>query len=297
MRPMKGVKVEDKDLSRLILPMWGSRKYDGIRSIVPNCQAKTTKMKPIPNKFTREFLSDPKYNDLDGELIVGRPRGEGVFNRTQSGIMSHGGQPDFTFYVFDIVDPHSPYLERKARLLNRKGYPRLHIVKQRLLESIDDILEFERESLDLGYEGIMLRSIDGGYKYGKSTLRQQWLLKRKPFLDAEGIISGFYEQMENTNEQKLNELGLHKRSKKKEGMVGKGTLGGFIVETEEWGTLRVATGKGMTKERRQFIWDNRDSFFGAQLTFRYLPIGMKDKPRHPISKIDAEFFRFRDGRD
>jgi len=40
---------------------------------------------------------------LDGELIVGNPAGEGVFNATQSGVMSKGKKSDFRFYVFDYL--------------------------------------------------------------------------------------------------------------------------------------------------------------------------------------------------
>lgn len=287
---MKGVKIDNKDLDRLIYPLLASYKYDGIRCLVPDGYAKTSKMKDIPNNFIKDFLSDNKYVDLDGELVIGNPTAKGSFNKTQSGVMSRDGQPDFTFYVFDLVRQGYKYGIRRRLLHNRMGYPRLFIVKQHLIHNKKELMKFECKALAKGYEGIMLRWEDADYKYGKATLNQMMLLKRKPFNDAEGRIVEVYEQNQNNNSSKENELGLFKRSKAKDGMEGKDTLGGFILETQ-WGLLRCATGLGLTKNKRLSLWKDKDNLLGKYITFKYLPVGMKDKPRHPI------FLRFRDERD
>jgi ATP-dependent DNA ligase len=294
MRPMKGEKVENAELKKLRFPLFGSRKLDGIRCETPGGIAHTSKMKLIPNLFIRQTIQshNPLHN-IDCEIIVGKSTASNVFNKTQSAVMTRSGEPDFKMYTFDFLEFTLPYEERRDILLGLKGtHPRLHILKQKLLKNIDDLLEFEEESLTLGYEGIMLRDPKGMYKFGKCSINHQGLLKRKPFLDAEGIIVDIYEQMENTNEQKVSELGLHKRSKKKEGMVGKATMGGVIVNTKQWGRLKIATGRGLTKKLREDIYNNFHKYRGEQITFKFLPIGIKDKPRHPI----GIFYRFRDKR-
>jgi DNA ligase-1 len=142
----------------------------------------------------------------------------------------------------------------------------------------------------------MLRTPNSPYKQGRSTLKEGWLLKVKRFKDSEAEIIGFEEQMENTNEKTKDELGHSKRSSHKAGMVGKGTLGKFLVReigsTPWFGReFAIGTGEGLTNELRQEIWDNRDKHLGKILTYKYQVHGIKELPRLPISK------GFRDERD
>ena len=55
------------------------------------------------------------------------------------------------------------------------------------------------KNLDDGYEGLMLRAPDGPYKFGRSTVKENTLLKVKNFLDDEAEVIGFKEQTTNTN--------------------------------------------------------------------------------------------------
>jgi DNA ligase-1 len=154
-------------------------------------------------------------------------------------------------------------------------------------------LAFEQTVLEAGFEGLILRSIDGPYKQGRSTEKQGWLLKLKRFVDAEAEVIDFYEEMENTNEAKKNLLGRTERSTKKEGMVGKGRLGGFVVIGLN-GTFEgiiFECGSGLTAAQRESYWDGRMSLANRIIKYKYFPIGVKDKPRLPI------FLGFRDKRD
>jgi DNA ligase-1 len=40
--------------------------------------------------------------------------------------------------------------------------------------------------------------------------------------------------------------------------------------------------KGVTDEQRLEWWKNPDQFMGMVVKYKFLPIGIKDKPRHPI---------------
>ena len=53
----------------------------------------------------------------------------------------------------------------------------------------------------MGFEGAMVRSLDGRYKNGRSTLREGLLLKVKPWKDSEAEILEVYEMMRNENEE------------------------------------------------------------------------------------------------
>lgn len=118
------------------------------------------------------------------------------------------------------------------------------------------------------------------------------MLKVKPFEDAEGRITGWFEEMENTNEAKREVTGKLKRSSAKAGKVAKGTLGGFILEDVST-KAEVRVGGGFTKEQRIGLWkmiQSGDDLRGKLVRYKKQKMGEKDKPRHPVF---TEFVDFR----
>lgn len=286
-RPMKAVAVEDKDLDRIVFPVIASPKLDGIRAVKVNGRLLSNTFKPIPNNHIRIILEAELPDGADGEIMSGS-----VFQDVTSAVMSVGGIPDFKFWMFDLVDPNNleqPYF-RRIELL-RSWYEETSpmnvvAVPTVTLTDLQDLRDYETLCIDRGFEGIMLRAPNGPYKCGRSTLRQGWLLKRKPFDDSEARIIGFEERMTNTNELELNELGLAKRSSSKAGKVPMGTLGKFIA-TDIHGLfpgveLKIGTGKGLTDELRKKVWMNRDAWMGRIIKYKFQRIGTKDAPRIPI---------------
>src|SRR5690606_22988270 len=128
------------------------------------------------------------------------------------------------------------------------------------IEELDDL---ERIFIDQqGWEGVMLRTPSGIYKFGRSTAREGILLKVKRFADDEAIIVGTVEQMENTNLATVNALGNTERSTSKAGLIPKGTLGAFECE---WNGLRFEIGTGLNQAQRDSFWAERDSLVGHKL--------------------------------
>jgi DNA ligase-1 len=281
--------VESKDLN---FPLLCTPKFDGIRCLVVNGKALTRAFKPIPNQYIRALLEDNVPNGVDGELMDVRG-----WEHTASSIMRFDGEPQFAYYVFDYVKEKltKPYDERMEDL---KKLPLPWFCKKVLpvtVKNIEELLLLEQKFVADGYEGLMLRNPQSPYKCGRGTLRAQDLLKIKRFSDAEAVIIGYVEQRENTNEKTKDNFGLTKRSSAKAGMVGKGTLGKWIVKAingqfkgVEFG---LGTAKGVTQEMRQEWWNNRKQYIGRIVTFKYQPIGSVDAPRLPVFK------GFRDTRD
>lgn len=284
---------------QVIFPVFASPKLDGIRTTAWPEQPLTRSMKAIPNKFIRETFQAAKLPAVfDGELIVGSPTDEAVFSNSTSGVMSHEGQPDFTFHVFDYVsnEPGVSFRARAERLMYRTSaleafHPWFKVVHQRLIHTLDELHAFEAEQLELGYEGTMLAGLNAAYKHGRSTLREYGKMKRKPFVDAEALVIGYEEQMQNTNAQVLNELGNLKRSSAQAGLVGKNTLGALICQGADGMTFKLGTGKGLTNELRASLWAVRDTLPGRIAKYRKQLVGEKDKPRIPV------WLGFRDPRD
>ena len=278
---MKPMLACECPLDQLKLPLLGSPKLDGIRAETIHSVAYSRSMKPIRNRWIQTCIADYHLHGLDGELTVGSN-----FQECSSGVMSFDGEPDFTYWVFDKWDtPDLPYLHRLrdlSLLTEARGASFVKVLPQVMLYSVEDVLKFEEKCLLEGYEGIILRRSDAPYKHGRSTPKEQYLIKRKPFADDEATITATFEQLENTNVLGVNELGNAKRSGMADGMVPKGTLGGFTVTHPTFGEFNIGTGKGLTQELRQSIWDNREDYIGKLVKFKYQAFGVKDKPRLPI---------------
>lgn len=271
----------------LAFPLMASPKLDGIRCCVVEGRALTRKLKPVPNLFTRTWLeqkldAEAWLDGLDGELLVGPPTAKDAYLQTVSGVMSHQGEPEATFWVFDLHDMPAAYVSRYEALqtivstLPRGLAPRVQVLPQRVLQSMDELVAYESEMVELGYEGVILRKGAGHYKFGRSTLREGLLLKLKRFEDSECRILAIEEEMHNTNAAQTNELGRTKRSTAKAGLVGKGTMGALVVEDIHHG-WRFNIGSGFTAAQRAQPWK-----IGSIHKYKYFPVGMKDVPRHPV---------------
>jgi DNA ligase-1 len=280
MKPMLAGKVED--VNNLNYPVIASPKLDGIRTICSDTFGVVTRnLKPIPNKISREKLEILNKYNLDGEIIVGNPTAKEVFQVTSSGIMSHSGEPNFTYYVFDTFNnPDKSYKIRVAEFENSENYKWVKILESRIINNAEELLNYEAELLEKGYEGVMVPN--GKYKFGRSTTKEGILLKLKQFEDCEVEVIGFEEKMTNENEATKDALGHSKRSSHQAGKVAANTLGAIIVNHPTWGTFNV--GSGFDDVLRDEIWNNKSKYIGASATVKYQAVGCKDKPRFPIFK-------------
>jgi len=211
-----------KNLSDIKYPILCTPKLDGIRCLIINGKAVTRSLKPIPNKHIADILEF--HEEWDGELML---RGDSTFQAVSSAVRSEEGEPDFIYCVFDIRTD-KPYSER-VRHLPRACGPIVPIIPVEVSNEAE-FLEFEKECLKIGSEGVMIRDPDGPYKHGRSTVSEGWLLKWKRFEDAEAIILGFEEMLGNNNKLQKDALGHAKRSSHKANLVPKGTLGAIIVQ-------------------------------------------------------------------
>lgn len=272
-----------KDANALRFPVLVSPKLDGIRCVIHNGQPVSRTLKPIPNRFIQSELGF--YPPFDGELMVGDPLDSAAFNKSTSGIMSHDGEPNFTYWVFDYVEAAFLHMSFETRLLMAKEtikhWPRAKLVPHTQADNAAELMCLEAHYVGLGYEGVMVRAPWGAYKFGRSTESQGLLGKVKRFEDTEGTIVGFEELMHNDNEQTTNNLGYAERSNVSANMRPGNTLGALRVKhpayEEDFGI-----GTGFDAAQRDYLWANRDILLGALVKFKHQPSGAKDKPRFPV---------------
>lgn len=282
-KPMKAPSkpITDEELNQLSYPVYGSPKLDGFRCITNN-GAFTSSMKRIQNAYIQSVLSNSLYSGYDGEIVVGKPNDPNAFANTTGAVRRVDGKPDFKYYVFDRWDMNKPYNSRYESLYS-SGI--VEVIEQQALNSPQEVIDYTNWCVGQGYEGAMIRSMDGCYKEGRCTFREMNIFKRKPVEDDEAIIIGFEEQMENLNEAFTNELGNTTRSTHKDNLVGKGRLGAFIVRSKKWNDeFRIGTGLGLTDIVRQEVWDNKGKYINRIITYKYQQHGSIDAPRQPIMK-------------
>lgn len=267
-------------------PVIGSPKIDGIRCVIVDGVPVSRNLKPIQNYYIRSLLEG--LPPLDGELIVGELTANNVWNVSTSGIMSRDGQPDFTFYVFDYVsdEPYVKRLEKLDQTVKELGKSYIQMLPWKFLETEKDMADYENRHVEDGYEGIMLRDIQGSYKNGRSTVGEGGLLKVKRFQDGEAMIIGFVEKTENTNESKRNALGYLEKSSKKAGKIGVDTLGALecvfydaAKKTEQIGSVQFEIGTGFDDAMRNHIWKTKP--LSAVVKFKYQGLTPEGKPRFP----------------
>lgn len=296
-QPMLAKAVKDVPIT---FPVYASMKLDGVRCMVMNGIAMSRSLIPIPNRYVQDYISQACIEGLDGELTVGPPNASNLMQTTMSAVMTEEGEPDFTFWVFDFwTVPDMPFSKRLDRLVdaNKEGWfakhSRIQLLNQNLMHSHEELDPYSARLLEQGYEGTMIRSLDGPYKYGRSTEKEGYLRKIKPWETSEAVVIGFKEQYHNANEATIDERGNTKRSHHLDNMVPMGTLGSFILRDCKTNVeFDCGTGPLLTKESRQRIWNERHSCLHNMLTYKHFAqTGVKDKPRFPTAMA------FRDKRD
>lgn len=278
-RPMLAAHAPE-DLEALRYPLLASPKLDGIRCLIINGVAVSRTLKPIRNAYIQRQLGRHELNGFDGELIAGDPTAKDCYLKTNSAVMSAAGEPDVSFFVFDTIsDPGLPFSRRLGMANGILSGGMLVPHRHTRISSAASLEEYEEEMLAEGHEGLILRDPNAPYKFGRSTEKQQAMLKLKRFVDGEAVVVGWEERLHNANEATLDERGYTKRSSHQENKIGTGTLGALLCEA---GDVQFSIGTGFDDATRALLWAQRDTLAGRIVKYKHFPIGVKDRPRHSV---------------
>lgn len=271
-----------ESIAGLQYPLLASPKLDGIRAVVLNGRLVSRNLKAIRNAHTYDRFSHESIEGLDGELICG-PHDAEVFRRTTSAVSSADGEPDVTFWVFDVYGLSCGFEKRMAYLRGLTLPKGVRVVPHVYINNARELEKYETEQLALGFEGVMLRSLEGPYKEGRSTSREGYLMKLKRFEDAEAEVIGFEERMHNGNPATLDALGHTERSSHKANMVGRGDLGALVVRglNGPYAGQKFNIGTGFSDADRAWWWAGRDDKLGTVVKYKFFPTGSKEAPRFP----------------
>ena len=283
MKPMKAFS-KTPDLNDLRYPLYALPKLDGIRCIIKDGQALTNTLKLIPNLSVQAWAkaNAEALEGLDGELMC-----DGDFNDVQSMIMTIKGASDWWFCAFDLWDmPLTPFrirYDRLRKVVFNYAEPDLEVVPCNEVYNAEELQEIWDSHVDDGLEGTIARDPEAFYKFGRSTLNEQGMIKLKNWEDDEAIILATKALQINTNEIELNGLGLAKRGHSQDGMVDIESLGAFYV-TWKGRKFWLGGGTGFNDKSRVELWNKREELVGQKATFKYFGVSAYGVPRHPNFK-------------
>lgn len=243
-----------------------SYKVDGIRGRIENGLVMTRKDKPVPSLYIHELAAQLKIPEgFEFEMISGSPFNE-PFKRTVSAVMTKGDDPRYiSFYFFDRISEKTfgerikevtKWVEEKV---DEDNMFILNLLPSKVCYTIKEIDDYYAQALEEGAEGIVIKRMDAHYKFGRSTPKQQEMIKRKGIEDATGIIRDIIpQQSDDPNRQ---------------------DVAGSILVEGDCGLFNIGT--GFTFEEGSFLLKNKDRIIGTKVDYSYMGYGTDQKPRHP----------------
>lgn len=259
------------------LPCYIQPKLDGFRCVYhPDKGLVSRTGKVIPNKRLEayfEALFAVKDYVLDGELYSH----EVGFNEIQSLLTTEDKAipKGLKFTVFDAMPKDqwdnksckAPY-ENRIKLVREIVYSMVATPKKVIdvvnetVESAQEIKINYKKHLNSGYEGSIIRSIDGKYLWKRATVKSGEILKLKPFKSVDVKIKDVYEGK--------RELG--------------GVSGGI---TFAYNGVEVGCGSGFDQETLESMLKNKNDYIGKTVEIKYFEETEDGSLRFPV------FVRFR----
>lgn len=289
---MKTNLASDWDENNVRFPVVVQPKIDGVRGLHLTDGLTARSLKKHKNRFTTAIFSHKAFKGLDGEFAGQSETHPQLCRITTSMINTIHGEPWLLWHVFDYVTEKTinlPYylrldtLMQYVRELQLEGIPyanRLKIIPHKVVFTMEELLAEDALNIEAGYEGTIIRDLNGKYKSGRSTVKEGGLLRIKRFTDAEAIVTSIEEGTTNNNEAQINELGNTFRSSHQENMSPNGMLGKFICKDETGASIVVSPGK-LTHDERRYYFENQAEVIGKIIKFKHFAHGVKDKPRFP----------------
>lgn len=220
-KPMLAKKFIDIKPNKLNFPYIAQRKYNGLRatsefttfkvntglfiesitSIILYSRGGNAYLVNNIIEALSKLTENPMYKDwmLDGELYIHNTP-LNIIKRMVSMLLPNGTisetsiKGDVNFIVYDMYDKSRPTLSQKTRLeLLKDMYelenlfdlcPNIILADYEIVHNIEEVYNLQNKYIEDGYEGIMLREMNGIY----TPKRTSSLLKLKRILDTECLI-------------------------------------------------------------------------------------------------------------
>lgn len=243
-------------------PCWLEPKLDGMRiltkctngkmSVTSRANKPLVHLQRFVDTFTdcleidkhTNFMVDSEVHYKDWNTTINLAKKENIDEKDRSKL---------TFYAFDLISGRgdtTPFMERRKALKSIVEVPNFQLIEGRKCHSKKELMEVFQEFLDMGHEGVMIKSLNGLYEFKRS---KAWLkLKLEETID--GVIT---EVIEGRNRH-----------------VGR--LGAFKVILPNGQYTNV--GGGFSDEKRDEYWKIRKELVGCKIEFK-----VQKEPNHKVA--------------
>lgn len=261
-----------KDYShKVTFPCYYQPKLDGIRCVsfvdsdgIVNLLSRKGKPFGLLPHIGQAVLEALKGNEewvLDGELYSDTLGFDEITSIVRKGKIEDPRASEIHYHIYDCFsdsrDLRQACFEKRskqvAKMLAGRAKP-LVKVHTDLLSSEDEVALKLKEYEDKGYEGIMIRNVNGIYENDR---RSENLQKVKSFTDDEFVV-----------------VGCNEGIGKFEGM------GIFVCKTKG-GALFSVMPMGSAEQRKEY-YANRAKYVGEMLTVKFFEYSKDGVPRFPI---------------
>lgn len=249
-KPMLAKNFEDY-IEKLEFPLYIERKYDGVRCIAINKDGEWKLISrsglelDIPHILDQVHTLNPDFV-YDGEIYIHGMSFQRI-NQLITKIVPESKK--LQYHIYDCVNLANlnESFEIRKKLIHSIR------IQSYLIHSIDEAIKYKKQFEDEGYEGAIIRTPNGVYKFGRS----KDLLKFKSFDDAEFKVIGY--------------------------KIGKGRFSDCpIWLCEIGGKTFEATPIGSFEQRAEML-KNVKSYLGKSMKVKYFGLTKDGIPRFPIA--------------
>jgi ATP-dependent DNA ligase len=264
---------------KILFPLYIQKKYDGIRCIsyLKNDKVVLESRKGIEfqnfgvlkDQLYELFKKLPKNFYFDGELYTDKLNFEvisGLIRLHEKKINSKDLDSinKIEYHIYDFIDLDNENIVFKNRYTflmdflskNTNNESLFKEVDTILVEKLDDVKIYHDNFVKDGYEGIMIRDINGIYEINK---RSKYLQKFKEFIEEEFEIIGFHE---GSSDEK----------------------GSIIWECITKDNQKFSVRPKGTFESRKTLFYEGNKYIGKLLTVIFQEYSSEGVPRFPVGK-------------
>lgn len=261
------------DKKRVFYPIYADTKLDGVRCIIDyNSKNKKVNLYSRNGRLFKNYSTieneikelDISSIRLDSEITMGHFQNlMRTISRKDDGIEL---AKDAVCNIFDVslnnimFNTRLEILNGIKKIIKEKNLKHLKVITGKKIESEKELFDFYEEQLKNGYEGIMVKPLNGLYEYKRSY---SWM-KMKP---TETIDIKIIDVNEGTGKYKNH-------------------LGAFVCKLPNNENIQV--GSGLDDNERKEYWSNKDQLIGQIIEVKFQEwTKNKQSIRFPV------FLRFR----
>jgi len=194
--PMLANAYDKRTKADLVFPCYVQPKLDGVRCVVVDTELYSRYGNKFPtlSHIKEELKLNTDNLLLDGELYTDDINFEKIVGLVKKGKKTQEEENrslKIYFNVFDYIEPSLTCEQRLSNLhyfFSKHQFKYLRLVKTELCFSEEEIDYYLDKFTKEGYEGVMMRNIQGKYQ---PRIRSPHLFKLKKFLEADFPIVGF----------------------------------------------------------------------------------------------------------